>query len=95
MGFKAALLNTEDGKGVEFWSSFDPLARIENGKLVTDNNGLLRYHGIDKGQFGSKKLPGIKPPFLETHGSLTEFRMDNADENTKAFCASLREIRRS
>ena len=56
MGFKAALLNTEDGKGVEFWSWFDPLARIENGKLVTDNKWLLRYHGIDKGQFGSKKL---------------------------------------
>jgi hypothetical protein len=56
---------------------------------------LLRYHGIDKGQFGSKKLPDTKSPFLETHGSLTEFRMDNADENTKAFCASLREIRRS
>ena len=95
MGFKAALLNTEDGKGVEFWSWFDPLARIENGKLVTDNNWLLRYHGIDRGQFGSKKLPGTEPPFLKTHGSLTEFRMDNADENTKAFCASLREIRRS
>lgn len=94
MGFKAALLNTDDGKKVEFWSWFDPSARIENGKLVTNNNWLLRYHGIDKGQFGSRRIPKTKPPFLKTHGSLTEFRMDNADEKTKAFCASLREIRR-
>jgi hypothetical protein len=95
MGFKAALLNTNDGKNVEFWSWFDPSAKIENGKLVTGNNWLLRYHGIDDGtNFTSKKNPRTDPPFLECHGDYTEFRMDNADEKTKAFCASLREIRR-
>jgi len=98
MGFKAAVLNTNDKK-VEFWSWFDPSAKIENGKLVTGNNWLLRYHGIDHGQFaakkeGQKKQPKTKDPFLECHGGYTEFRMDNADENTKAFCATLREIRR-
>jgi hypothetical protein len=95
MGFKGALLNTNDGDKVEFWSWFDPSAKVENGKIVTDNDWLLRYHGIDKGQFGSNKAPKTKPPFLKTHGNLTEFRMDNADKNTKAFCASIREIRRS
>jgi len=50
MGFKAALLNTNDGKNVEFWSWFDPSAKIENGKLVPGNNWLLRYHEIDDGQ---------------------------------------------
>lgn len=99
MGFKAALLNTEDGDKVEFWSWFDPSARVENGKLVTDNDWLLRYHGIDDGQFGSKNdgkkgQPKTKDPFLKCHGAYTEFRMDNADGETKAFCASLREIQR-
>ncbi|HEY7228244.1 MAG TPA: hypothetical protein VH481_08975 [Nitrososphaeraceae archaeon] len=92
MGFKAALLNTNDGKNVEFWAWYDPSAKVENGKLVPGNNWLLRYHGMDNGQFGN--TPKTKPPFLETHGDYTEFRMDNADINTKAFCASLREIRR-
>jgi len=94
MGFKAALLNTTDGKGVEFWSWFDPSARIENGKVVTDNKWLLRYHDTDTGQFKKDKAPKAKPPFLECHGGYTEFRMDNAPKDTKAFCASLREIRR-
>jgi hypothetical protein len=95
MGFKAALLNTNDGKKVEFWSWFDPSAKIVNGKLVTNNNWLLRYNGIDDGKkFRSKKNPRTNSPFLECHGDYTEFRMDNADEKTKAFCASLREIRR-
>ena len=95
MGFKAAVLNTNDGKNVEFWSWFDPSAKIENGKLVTNNNWLLRYHGIDDGtNFTNEKNHKTDPPFLECHGDYTEFRMDNADKNTKAFCASLREIRR-
>lgn len=100
MGFKAALLNTSDGKKVEFWSWYDPSAKIdENGNLVPGNNWLLRYHVTDEGQFASKKegkkeSPKTKKPFLECHGGYTEFRMDNAPKNTKAFCASLREIRR-
>lgn len=92
MGFKAAVLNTNDGKNVEFWSWFDPSAKVENGKIVTSNNWLLRYHGIDHGQFN--KDPITKPPFLTCFGGYTEFRMDNVDKNTKAFCASLREIQK-
>jgi hypothetical protein len=94
MGFKAALLNTSDGNNVEFWSWFDPSAKFENGKFVTENNWLSRYHGTDHGQFEEDDAPKTKPPFLTCNGGYTEFRMDNADKNTKAFCASLREIRR-
>ena len=94
MGFKAALLNTTDGKNVEFWSWFDPSAKIENGELITDNNWLLRYHRIDKGQFKNDDLPDTVPPFLTCHGDYTEFRMDNADKDTLAFCATIREIQR-
>lgn len=94
MGFKAALLNTPNGKNVEFWCWFDPSARIENGKLLTENDWKLRYHDTDEGQFKKPTAPKAKPPFLETHGKLTEFRMDNASKNTKAFCASVREIQR-
>jgi hypothetical protein len=99
MGFKAALINTKDDKSVEFWSWFDPSAKIENGKFITKNNWLLRYHGIDNGQFkkekdGEKGKPHTKDPFLTCHGPYTEFRMDNAHKDTTAFCASLREIRR-
>jgi hypothetical protein len=95
MGFKAALLNTDDGKKVEFWSWFDESAKLDENDNVIPGNWLLRYHGTDEAQFVDKDNPRTKPPFLTCHGNYTEFRMDNAVEDTKAFCASLREIKRS
>lgn len=98
VGFKDALINTPDGTGVEFWSWFDESATLKDGKLVTENAWKLRYHDIDTGQFGKNgdnPSETTDPPFLQTFGKYIEFRMDNAVEGTKAFCASVREIRRA
>ena len=94
MGFKVATLNIKDNKGVEFWSWFDPSAKITDEQLVTENNWLLRYHGTDTGQYGeNKNKRKTKEPFFECFGKLIEFRMDNADESTKCFFASAREVK--
>jgi len=94
IGFKVATINTENKKGVKFWAWFDPSAKIVDGELKTDNNWLLRYKGLDSGQFGTNKNhTKTKGPFLDCFGKLIEFRMDNADKNTKAFCPSAREIK--
>ncbi|MGI0034042.1 MAG: hypothetical protein ACRD97_12340 [Nitrososphaeraceae archaeon] len=96
MGFKGAAINTDDDKEVEFWCWFDESASVDNnGNLVTNNDWKLRYHGKDTGKGNGKYGGGDrKDPFTTTWGKLTEFRTDNADEETKAFCASNREIRR-
>lgn len=96
MGFKGAAINTDDDKHVEFWCWFDESASVDNnGNLVTNNDWKLRYHGKDTGKDDGKYGGGDrKKPFTTTWGKLTEFRMDNADKETKAFCASIREIRR-
>lgn len=97
MGFKDALINTTDGNGVDFWSWFDESAKIEDGEVVTENAWKLRYHDIDTGQIGKNgdnHVETTDPPYLETFGKYIEFRMDNAVKDTKAYCASVREIRR-
>jgi len=93
MGFKCITINTIGDKKVEFYAFFDPSAKIENGKLVSTNDWKLRYHGFDEGQFKNKKSPATNPIFKTNWGKYMEFRMDNADKQTIAYCASLREIR--
>lgn len=93
MGFKCITINNATDREVNFFAYFDPSARIENGKLVSNNDWKLRYIGIDSGQFKSRKVPSTNPVFKTNWGKYMEFRMDNADRQTTAFGASLREIK--
>lgn len=91
MGFKFITINSIENDSVHCYSYFDDESLIWSDfkGFTPSNKWKLRYHVIDKGQFGKGKL---KAPFLDCNGKYTEFRMDNVPKDTLAFGASLREI---
>ncbi len=88
VGFKAVTIN--EGNGVRCEAYID-YGGIIDGRPA--NQWRKWYSILDAGQFGGPSKPNTIPPFRTTNGNVTQFRMDNADRDTKARFASVREIK--
>lgn len=90
VGFKTVTINENDGVICE--------AYIDYGGIIDGlpaNCWQKWYSVFDTGQFGDSRKPETLSPFRIANGKVTQFRLDNADRDTKSRFASQREVRKT
>ncbi len=87
VGFKAVTVNENDGVRCEAYIDY---GGIINGRPA--NRWQKWYSILDAGQYGGPSKPKTIPPFKTANGTVTQFRMDNADRGAKSRFASVREV---
>jgi hypothetical protein len=87
VGFKAVTINENNGVRCEAYIDY---GGIINGQAA--NQWQKWYSVLDTGQFGHPAKPKTIPPFRTSNGKLIQFRLDNADIDTKSKFASAREV---
>jgi hypothetical protein len=90
VGFKGITIN--EGNNSVRCEAYIDYGGVKDGKPA--NQWKKWYSVLDTGQFGEDDKPGTKPPYTEGHGTLVQFRMDNAPDNTEMKFASVRQIRK-